>query len=377
MDFQLSRQQELFRKMVREFAEREIAPHILWMEENREVVPGLLQKMGKQGLIGVIHAREYGGTAMGHLARMLMIEELARVYPPLGGFFQGDHLASYVMEKFGTPEQKQKYLPGLIRGETISCCAVTEPTGGSDPANMQTTARPEGDSYVLNGRKVFISLAGIADIALVLAKTDNKYSAFIVEKDTPGYSLPRREMHAGFKALPVNEVVFADCRIPRENLVGQEGKGMGTALTTIVEMGRTGAVGVALGGAQGCLDASIKFAKERKLYGQPIAELQGIQFMLAEMQIAVEACRWMAYRVAWLLDQGLSGPEAAAEVGKAKVFCCDQAIDVALKAIQIHGAYGTTPEYQIASKLHDIIELYSAGGTQQVQKVTIAGAILK
>lgn len=376
MDFVLSRQHELFRKVVAEFAEREIAPHVLEMDEQREITPGLVKKMGQQGFIGVIHSQDYGGSAMGHLARMIMIEEISRIYPPLGAFFQADHLASNVIEKFGTPEQKQKYLPPLIRGDMVSAAGVTEPTGGSDPANMQTIAVRQGDGYVINGRKIFITLAGMADVVMILAKTDSKYSAFLMEKGTPGYTLPCRKMHVGFQALPVNELVFSNCYVPREQLIGQEGRGMGAALTTIVEMGRTGAVGVALGAARGCYDASVKFAQERKLYGKPIADLQAIQFMLAEMNIAVQACQLMAYRVAWLLDQGVNSQEAGVEIGKAKVFCCDQAIDVGLKAIQIHGAYGTTPEYQIVSKLLNVIELLAAGGTQQVQKVTIAKSIL-
>lgn len=377
MDFSLTRMEEMWQKAVREFAEKELRPRTRDLDDAGELPKELVKRMGSLGYLGVVSPEEYGGAGMSHVARLLMIEEISKVYPPFGFFFQAAHLAIYAIQKFGTDEQKRKYLPSLISGDAISCMAVTEQTGGSDPARMSTVARVDGDRWVINGRKVFITLSGVADVCAVLAKTgDRAYSIFIVERGTPGFSVTRRESHMGMRSIPVCEVAFEDCRVPKENLLGQEGRGLGAALSVIAEIGRTGAVGVALGIAGGTLDMALKFAKQRELYGKPISELQGIQFMLADMDTHYHAARLLGYLPSWLLDQGKTGREISMEISRAKAFACEVAISNATKAIQIHGAYGTTPEYGVGRRLADALELLAAGGTQEVMRVTIARGLL-
>lgn len=377
MDFCLSRAEEMWQRAVREFAEREVRPRVRELDDAGELPRDLVKRMGSLGYLGVVTPEEYGGAGMSHVARLVMVEELSKVYPPFGFFFQAAHLAIYAIQKYGTEEQKRKYLPSLVSGDAISCMAVTEQTGGSDPANMSTVATREGDGWVINGRKVFITLAGVADVCAVLAKTGERaYSIFIVENGTPGFSVVRRESHMGMRSIPVSEIAFEDCRVPKESLLGQEGRGLGAALAVIAEIGRTGAVGVALGISGGTLEAAVKFAKQRELYGKPISELQGIQFTLADMDTNYHAARLLGYLPSWLLDQGKTGREVSKEISRAKAFACDVAISNATKAIQIHGACGTTPEYGMGRRLADAIELLAAGGTQEVMKVTIARGLL-
>ncbi len=376
MDFSPTREQEMLRNMVREFAESELAPNALSLDEKGEFPFAIVKKMAKLGLVGMINSKEYGGSDMGHLARMITIEEISRVYPPLGFFLQTS-IALYVLQNFGTEEQKKKYLPPLCHGETVSAFALTEATGGSDPSTMQTTAQLEGDEYVVNGRKVFITTGEVADVVGFAAKTGDGISCLLVEKGTPGFNAPRREESLGLRSLPVSELAFTNCRIPKQNLVGQEGRGLGLALTSIAAMGRTGAAGVSLGIAQGAYEAALKFAKERNLYGKPIIQLQAIQFALVDMNTEIEAARWLCYHPAWLLDQGKSTREIGTEIARAKLYATDVANKVCSRAVQVLGGYGLTPEYHVVRRLRDAQEMWPAAGTQEIMKATIGAGIAR
>ena len=376
MDFNLTRQQEMLRDTVRQFADSELAPRALELDEKGEFPFDIIKRTGEMGLIGVMTPKEYGGTEMGHLARMIVIEEISRVYPPLGFFFQTGHLGHYSIQNWGTEEQKAKYLPSLCKGEKVVCDAITEPSGGSDPTATQTTAQVEGDEFVINGRKVYITLAGVADLACVLAKSDDKFNTILVEKGTPGFEIVRRENIAGFRTTPVNELAFTNCRVPKSNLIGQEGRGLGIGLTTISVIGRTGVAGIGLGIARGCYEAALRFAKERKLYGKPIAELQAIQFALVDMNVDYEAAKWISYYAAWQIDQGADVRAIGPDIARAKLVSCELANRVAPKAVQVMGAYGVSEEYHVVRRLRDALQLFPAAGTQDIMKVTIGRSIM-
>jgi butyryl-CoA dehydrogenase len=376
MDFNLTRQQEMLRDTVRQFADSELAPRALELDEKGEFPFDIIKRTGEMGLIGVMTPKEYGGTEMGHLARMIVIEEISRVYPPLGFFFQTGHLGHYSIQNWGTEEQKAKYLPSLCKGEKVVCDAITEPSGGSDPTATQTTAQVEGNEFVINGRKVYITLAAVADLACVLAKSDDKFNTILVEKGTPGFEIVRRENIAGFRTTPVNELAFTNCRVPKSNLIGQEGRGLGIGLTTISVIGRTGVAGIGLGIARGCYEAALRFAKERKLYGKPIAELQAIQFALVDMNVDFEAAKWISYYAAWQIDQGADVRAIGPDIARAKLISCELANKVAPKAVQIMGGYGVSEEYHVVRRLRDALQLFPAAGTQEIMKVTIGRSIM-
>jgi alkylation response protein AidB-like acyl-CoA dehydrogenase len=377
MNFGLTQQQEMLRNMVAEFAETELAPRALELDEKGEFPFHEVRRAAEQGLVGILTPKEYGGSEMGHLARIIALEEVSKIYPPLGFFLQVGPIGIYMIETGGTEEQKKEHLPSLCRADTIVASAVTEASGGSDPQNMQSTARPDGDEYVLNGRKMYISFAEVADVNCVVAKTEDKFSAFMIEKGTPGFEITRRERHNGLRSIPVNEFVLTDCRVPRANLVGDEGKGLGLALNGIAVVGRMGLAGVSLGIAQGCYETALAFAKERKLYDKPITQLQAIQFMLVDMNVDIEATRLLTYKAGWLLDEGRGPREAGADIARAKLHSCELANNVAFNAVRILGACGTTPEYHVIRRLRDAMELLVAAGSQEIMKVVIGGAITR
>ncbi len=376
MDFSLTREQEILRDTVREFAQRELAPNALALDEKGEFIHDIVKKTAELGLVGIITSKEYGGNSMGHLARMIMIEEFSRVYASLGFFFQTGQIGMYIIENFGTEEMKKKYLLSLCQADLIIATALTEPGGGSDPATMTTTAELAGDEYVINGRKVMISLTPVCNLAVVVAKTGDRHSAFLIERETPGFDTPHQENYPGLRGEPVGDLVLTNCRIPKSNLIGQEGRGLAVAISGIGAMGRTGVAGVGLGIAEGCYDAAVKYAKERQLYGKPIAELQAIQYMLVDSNLEIEAARWLCYYAAWLLDQGKSARDAGDEIARCKLYACNIASQIALRAIQIMGGYGTIPEYEIVRRLNDSIELFTAAGTQEIMKNTIGRSII-
>jgi alkylation response protein AidB-like acyl-CoA dehydrogenase len=376
MDFNLTREQEMLRETVREFTQRELAPKALALDEKGEFILDIVKKTAELGLVGIITSREYGGTGMGHLARMITIEELSRSYASLGFFFQTGQIGLYILENFGSDELKKKYLPLLCRADLIAATALTEAGGGSDLASITTAAEVDGDEYIINGRKVLITLAPECDLAVIVAKTGDRYSAFLVERGMAGFDTPRREDFPGLRSAPVGDLVFTNCRVPKANLIGGEGRGVAAAMAGIGAVGRTGVAGVALGTAEGCHDAALKYAKERKLYGRPIAELQAVQFMLVDADLEIEAARWLSYRAAWLLDQGVNPRDAGDDIARAKLYTCDLASQIALKAIQVMGGYGAIPEYEVVRRLNDSIEFFAAAGSQETMKNTIGRSII-
>ncbi len=377
MDFGFTKEQELLKKAVRDFAESKVAPKAAALDAKGEFEADLVPAMGQMGLIGLASSKEFGGSALGHVARMIALEELSRVYPSLGFFLQTGNLLMYAIDSFGTPEQKKKYLPDMCQGLKVGAFALTEPSGGSDPANMTTAATSDGSGYVVNGRKSYISHADVADVVGFAAKTGEAISTFLVDKGTPGFEITRREARLGLHSVPVNEFVLTNCRLPKENLLGAEGKGIGVSITSISVMGRTGAAGVALGAAVGAYEAAMKFCKERVLYGKPITNLQALQFALVDMNTEIEAARWLCYRPVALLDQGKTPRDVTVDIARAKLYCVDMAIRNCTRAVQLMGGYGLSPEYRAERFLRDALELLPAAGTQEIMRVTIGASITR
>jgi len=379
MNFELSEEQLLVQAMVKEFVASEVAPIAAEIDRDHRFPEELIPQMGKLGLMGVPFAEEVGGAGADYVSYAIVLEELARACASTSVIVSGHtSLGTWPIFEYGTPAQKEKYLQGLTSGEKLGAFALTEPGAGTDAAAGQTTAVLDGDEYVLNGSKIFITNGGYADLYIVTAMTDPSagtrgISAFIVEKDAPGFSVGEREHKMGIKASSTTPLYFSDCRIPKDALLGQEGKGFKIAMQTL-DGGRIGIASQALGIAQGALDASITYAKERVQFGKPIATLQAIQWMLADMATEIDAARLLVYRAAWNKDNGLPyGKEAA----MAKLFAAETATRVAGKAIQIHGGYGFTESYPVERAYRDakITEIYE--GTSEVQRMVIAGNVLR
>ncbi|HEX78022.1 MAG TPA: acyl-CoA dehydrogenase [Dehalococcoidia bacterium] len=377
MDFTLSRQHEMLRDMVREFAEKEASPQVLEIEEKAEFPHHLTKRMAELGLVGIFVPKAYGGGEMDHLARLISLEELSRVYSALGLILEGTQGAMYALLNEGTEEQRRKYLPPLCRAEKLSCFAVTEPSGGSDLAAMQSLATAQDDYYVLNGRKVFISLSAVADYLLVVTRSPNNYDAFLMERGTPGLEAERRENFLAERCLPVGEIVMTDCRVPKANLVGKEGSGLRTAMACVTVIVRAGLAAISLGLARGAYEGALKFAKERILYGKPIAELQAIQFKLADMEVAIDAARHLTYHAGWLIDQGKSSRELTTPIAKAKLFATDVATRVSLAGTQILGGYGLALEHNMINRLNEALAMVPGGGTSDILRVIIGREIIR
>jgi alkylation response protein AidB-like acyl-CoA dehydrogenase len=376
MDFKLSEREELLRKSAREFSESEITPKIEAMEETVDFAVDLLKPMAKLGITGIIAPQEYGGVGLGYLARTIVLEEMARICAAVSMSLQVHHMAIAALNDFGTEAQKKKYLPPLARGETMGCVAVTEPSGGSDVLGMQSTAKLAGDAWILNGRKCFITNSHTSDYWIVIARTgegSKGLSAFIVEKNARGAKAGRVEQKVGLRGSNTGELVFDNCEVPKENILGQEGGGLGVALKTVSESGRTGMAATALGILQACYEEAAKFASERSLYGKPISALQAISFAVAEIYTELDICRLLCYRASWMRDQNL---RFDAESAMAKSYTCDAAARCAKKAIEIHGAYGIMKEYKVQRLLRDAMVTISAGGTGEIGKVVIGRAAL-
>jgi alkylation response protein AidB-like acyl-CoA dehydrogenase len=376
MDFLLSEREELLRKSVREFAEAEIPPKIEAMEKTGEFPIELLEPMARLGITGIIAPPEYGGVGLGYLARTIALEELGRVCAAIPMAMQVHHMAIAALNDFGTDEQKQKYIPPLAKGDTMGVVAVTEPSGGSDVVGMQATAELKGDKWILNGRKCFITNSHTSDFWIVMAKTAEGakgLSAFIVEKNHPGAKTGRVEHKIGLRGSNTGELVFDNCEIPKENILGQEGGGLAVALKTVSESGRPGMAATALGIINACLEEAAKFASERVLYGKPISSLQAISFYLAEIYTELDICRLLCYRASWMKDQNMRCDN---ENAMAKSYTCDAAVRCARKAVEIHGSYGILQEYKVQRLLRDAVVTVPAGGTGQIGKVVLARAAL-
>ncbi len=374
--FEFTKEQEMIRAMVREFADTELAPKALELDRKGEFPFELVKKIGALGIIGVASPREYGGSKAGHLPAVIAVEEIARVYPSLAFILEVIQAPLYTIENYGTPEQKQAWLPSIIRGEKIAAMAATEPTGGSDLATLNTTAVADGDHYILNGRKVYITNGSVGDIVLVLAKTGDRASILTVDKGTPGFIVSRRQDMLGFKSGDVCELGFSNCRVPKKNLIGKEGGGQALAMATFtVSRAAVGAVG--LGIARGAFEIALKYAKERMLYGKPIAALQAIQFLLVDMDTEIDAARWLIYHPAACLDRGMAPRDIGKLSARAKYIGGEVATSVTLKAMQVLGGYGVSPEYHLARLLADAVEIVPATGTPQIMKFIQALEIVK
>lgn len=379
MNFKLSEEHEMIRKMVRDFAKNEVAPTAAERDEEERFDREIFNKMAELGLTGIPWPEEYGGIGSDYLAYCITVEELSRVCASTGVTLSAHtSLAGWPIFKFGSEEQKQKYLKPMAQGTSIGGYGLTEPGSGSDAGGMRTTAKLVGDEYILNGSKIFITNGGVADYYVVFALTDPEQktrgcSAFIIEKDFPGFSVGKKEKKLGIRSSPTTELIFEDCRVPKENLLGKEGEGFKIAMMTL-DGGRNGIAAQAVGIAQGALDAAIDYAKERNQFGKPIAAQQGIGFKLADMATSVEAARLLTYQAAWLESEGLPyGKESA----MSKLFAGDTAMKVTTDAVQIFGGYGYTKDYPVERFMRDakITQIYE--GTQEVQRLVISRMLTK
>jgi len=379
MYFKLTEEQELIRKMVREFAEKEVKPLAPIIDRENRFPVETIPKMRELGIMGIPWPEEYGGTAGGNLAYILAVEEISKCCASTGIILSVHvSLCSNPIYQFGNEEQKQKYLVPLAKGEKLGAFALTEPGAGTDAASQKTEAVLDGDHYVLNGSKVFTTNGGQADVYIVFAMTDKSkgvkgISAFIVEANTPGFEIGEYIDKMGIRGSGQTECFFKNCRVPKENLLGKEGDGFKIAMMTL-DGGRIGVAAQALGIAQASLDAAIAYSKERIQFGKPISSFQAIQWMLADMATQVEAARLLVYQAAWLKDNKLPFSKEAA---MAKMFASEAAMFCASKAIQIHGGHGYTKKYPVERYLRDakITEIYE--GTNEAQRMVISGNILR
>lgn len=379
MNFELSEEHKMIRKMVRSFAEKEVAPTAAERDEEERFDRNIFTKMAELGLTGIPWPEKYGGIGSDYLAYCIAVEELARVCASTAVTLSAHtSLAGWPIYKFGTEQQKQQFLKPMAIGEKIGAYGLTEPGSGSDAGAMKTTAKLEGDHYLLNGSKIFITNGGEADIYVVFALTDPEKkqkgtTAFIIEKGTPGFIMGKKERKLGIRSSPTIEIIFDGCKIPKENVLGQVGDGFKIAMQTL-DGGRNGIAAQAVGIAQGALDAAVNYSKERQQFGKPIAAQQGIAFKLADMATKVEAARLLTYQAAWRESEGLSyGKESA----MSKLFAGDTAMNVTTEAVQVFGGYGYTKEYPVERFMRDakITQIYE--GTQEIQRLVISRMLTK
>lgn len=377
---ELSKQHEAVRKLAREFAENELTKEILdQVEETAEFPEEIYQKMAKCGFLGIKAPREYGGAGFDHLAYVIVMEEIARVSSVASIFVSSaNSLASSPIVLTGTEEQKQKYLPGLFRGEYKMCFALTEPGAGSDAGGVTTTAVLNGEDFILNGRKTFITGAPLCKYGVVYAKTDKSLgtrgiSAFILDLESEGVSFGKPEDKMGAIGCATTDIVMENVRVPRNCLLGSLNKGFTNAMKTL-DVGRMGVAAQSLGIAQAALDEAINYAKERKQFGKPIAKFQAISFLIAQMATKVETMRLLTYKAARVKD---SGQDASKIAAMAKFYCSETCNEVVYDALQVHGGYGYIKDYKIERLYRDarITSIYE--GTSQVQQMVIAGQVLK
>ena len=379
MNFTLTKEQELVRQMVRDFAVNEVKPIAAEIDVTERFPMENVKKMGELGVMGIPFSTEFGGAGGDVLSYIIAVEELSKVCATTGVILSAHtSLCASLINENGTPEQKEKYLRDLCTGNKIGAFGLTEPGAGTDAAGQQTTAVLDGDNYILNGSKIFITNGGVADTFIVFAMTDKSkgtkgISAFIVEKGFQGFSIGKKEDKLGIRASSTTELIFENCIVPKENLIGREGKGFGIAMKTL-DGGRIGIAAQALGIAEGALEEAIKYMKERKQFGRPISAFQGLQWMVAEMSTKIEAARFLVYKAAWLKE---NKQPYSVDAARAKLYAAEVAMDVTTKAVQLFGGYGYTKEYPIERMMRDakITEIYE--GTSEVQKMVISGSLLK
>ena len=388
MDFGLSKKHEMARSLFKEFAENEVKPLAQEVDETEKFPTGTVEKMAKYGFLGIPVPKELGGQGCDILTYAMCVEELSKVCGTTGVIVSA-HTSLCVdpILTFGTPEQKEKYVPDLASGKKLGAFGLTEPMAGTDAQGQQTKAVLDGDEWVLNGSKCFITNGKEADVYIVIAvtgkiekrgRTMKEISAFIVEKGTPGFTFGVKEKKMGIRGSSTYELIFTDCRIPKENLLGKQGKGFNIAMHTL-DGGRIGIAAQALGLAEGALETTIAYVKERKQFGRSIAQFQNTQFQLADMATKVKAAQLMVYRAALKKDEYQAGAKVSysVEAAIAKLYAAEVAMEVTTKAVQLHGGYGYIREYDVERMMRDakITEIYE--GTSEVQRMVISGALLK
>jgi butyryl-CoA dehydrogenase len=379
MDFSLTKQQEFVQQMVREFTINEVEPIAAEIDASERFPSENVEKMARYHMMGIPISTEYGGAGGDNLSYAIAVEELSKACGTTGVILSAHtSLCCGPLDMFGTEDQKKKYLIPLAKGEKLGAFGLTEPNAGTDASEQQTTATLEGDNYIINGSKIFITNAAVADTFIVFAMTDKSkgtkgITAFIIEKGFPGFSIGKIEDKLGIRASSTGELIFENCIVPKENMLGKEGRGFGIAMKSL-DGGRIGIAAQALGIAEGALEAAAKYMKERKQFGKPLSAFQGLQWMMAELDVKVEASKLLVYKAAWNKDNGLP---YSLEAARAKLYASETAMEVTTKAVQIFGGYGYTKEYPVERMMRDakITEIYE--GTSQVQKMVIAANLLK
>jgi alkylation response protein AidB-like acyl-CoA dehydrogenase len=380
MDFEYTPDQLHLRRAVREFAEAEIAPHVMEWDEAQTFPLEVIKKLGKLGYMGAIFPESFGGAGLGYIEYSIIIEELSRVDGSVGIIVAAHtSLCSNHIFKMGTDEQRQRYLPKLTTGEWIGCWSLTEPEAGSDAAGTRTRAVREDDGdWVINGAKTFTTNAHYADVCVAMAVTDRSaaqhgISAFLVEKDTPGFRCGKKENKLGLRASATGEVIFESCRVPDSRRLGKLHEGFVDSLK-ILDGGRISIAALSIGMAQGAYDAALRYSKLRKQFGRPISEFQAIQHKLVDMAVDLDAARLLNYRAAWMLDHG---QRVTRESSMAKLFASEAAVRIANEAVQIHGGYGFIKDYPVEKFYRDVKLCTIGEGTSEIQRLVIARQLLK
>jgi alkylation response protein AidB-like acyl-CoA dehydrogenase len=379
LNFEFTESMKMVQEMARNFAEKEIRPVVMKFDESQEFPSEIIKKLGELGFLGVMFPEEYGGAGFGYLEYITIIEEIAKVDPSIGlSIAAHNSLCSNHIFMFGNEEQKRKYIPGLATGKMIGAWALTEPTSGSDAGGMLTTATRDGQHYVLNGSKNFITHGSVGDVTVVMALTDKSkgkkgISALIVENDTPGFIVSKKENKLGMRCCDTSALAFDNCRVPVENLLDKEGTGFSQALA-VLDGGRISIASLSLGIAQGAFEASVKYSKERKQFGKPIGEFQAIQWKIADMATQIEAARLLTYRAGYLKN---SGRDVTLESSMAKYFASEVAVMATNEAVQIHGGYGFIKDFPVEKFYRDVKLVTIGEGTTEVQKMVIARELLQ
>ncbi len=379
MDFKLTQEQEMLRKMLRDFGEKEVRPIAAEIDKTSEFPWDIIKKMGELGLMGMNIEEKYGGPGLDTVSYAIGVEEMSRACGTVG-FTMAAHnsLCTGHIALAGNEEQKTKYLPDLASGRKMGAWGLTEPGAGSDAGGLRTTAVQEGDEWILNGNKIFITNGHVAGTFVLLASTDKEkktkgITAFIAEEDTPGLSMGKKEDKMGLRASPTSEIIMEDCRIPKENMLGELNQGFYDTMK-ILDGGRISIAAMAVGIAQSALDESISYSKERVQFGQPISNFQAIQWMLADMATEIEASRFLTYRAANLKDRG---EKCTKESAMAKLYAAEAGMRATTKAIQVLGGYGYTMDYPVERMFRDIKLCEIGEGTSEIQRLVIARQLLK
>jgi alkylation response protein AidB-like acyl-CoA dehydrogenase len=378
LSYSFTENMKMVQNVAHDFAEKEIKPVIMKYDESQEFHHDIAKKLGELGFMGVIFPEEYGGAGFGYMEYITIIEEISRVDPSVGLTIAAHNsLCTNHIFLFGNDAQKKKYLPDLVSGKKIGAWALTEPTSGSDAGGMLSTATRNGNHYILNGSKNFITHGSVGSTTVVTALTDKSkgkkgISAFIVENNSPGFIVSKKENKLGMRSSDTAALTFDDCRVPAENLIGEEGKGFHQSLS-VLDGGRISIAALALGIAQGALDASLKYSKERKQFGKPIGDFQAIQWKLADIATQLEAARLLTYRAGFLKDQGR---EVVIESSMAKYYASEVAVMATNEAVQIHGGYGFIKDFPVEKFYRDVKLVTIGEGTSEIQKLVIARELL-